>query len=237
MAAANNLNWYWFKGKEVSSGLLRDLCLFRSHILFDSGNRKNFGFLGKNFGDIQFSDFESFHIVVCERNKIIGTIRVTPPLTENVTLSVLGLEGYKKLAENLMSNFSQIIEVNRLMLDPIYRGTNVSQLLMYASIGLIEALWISSKMTLIASAGNNRKQSVFISRYTDFQPIEGYENFESPQFGDTVTLLKCSSPPYKKGSNEIESFKTQFQKQESFLWKNFESNFQMNPKLEFEAAL
>jgi predicted GNAT family N-acyltransferase len=202
-----DLNWYWFKGNEVQSSLLQDVCLFRSYVLFDSGFRKNFGQAGKNFGDIQYSDFESYHIIACYKDQLVGTVRVTPPFTETVAHSVLGTDDYKQLIQHVGAELSSVIEINRLMVDSRVRKLQLGRTLMYAAIGLIENIWDRSQMTIIGSAGNVTKQAEFFQKHTDYEKIPDVPKKFALAFNDEITFLKYKNPPYVKGAEWIEFFK------------------------------
>jgi predicted GNAT family N-acyltransferase len=204
------LNWYWFKGNAVTARLLQDTCLFRSHVLFDSGTRKDFGKYGKRFGDVQYADFESYHIVACRQSEILGTIRVTPPLVETVGASVLGPEDYAKLLDHVGARAEQVIEINRLMIDRRIRKSELGRTLMYAAVALIENLWDRQKMVILGSAGNNTKQTQFFVNYTDYELIPGVANKFADTFNDQITFIKYKNPPYVKGADWIEVFKREF---------------------------
>jgi predicted GNAT family N-acyltransferase len=204
------LSWFWFKGNSVQGSLLQDTCLFRSQVLFDSGTRKDFGISGRRYGDVQFADFESFHIVACLDKEILGTIRITPPFVETVAESVLGLEDYAKLLLHLQAEPSRVIEINRLMIDARVRKSALGRTLMHAAVALIENLWDRSQMVIIGSAGNCTKQAQFFVKYTDYEIIPGVANKFAETFNDQITFLKYKSPPYEKGSDWIEFFKEEF---------------------------
>lgn len=232
----DELSWYWFKGNEVSGRLLQDVCLFRSCVLFDSGFRSNFGNLGKNFGDIQYSDFESYHIVACYNQEILGTIRISPSSVETVTLNILGLTDYQVLIKQLGTSLDQIVETNRLTIDERVRKLNLGRTLIYASIALIENIWDRSQMTIIGSAGNNTKQTDFITKHTDYKKIPDFPGRYSSIFNDQITFLKYDNPPYTKGAAKIEFFKNLFKKQEAVPWPRLTTNYQITPLNEIERA-
>ncbi|MBL7545564.1 MAG: hypothetical protein JNL11_17225 [Bdellovibrionaceae bacterium] len=154
----DDLNWYWFKGNEMPSRLLQDLCLYRSHVICDFGTRKNFGHLGKNFGDMQYADFESYHIVLCRKDEILGSVRVTPGFVETVAAATLGEADYMKLIARLGTSLNKVLEINRLLIDYRVRRLNLGRILMYAAIGLIENVYDRKEMTIIGSAGNCTKR-------------------------------------------------------------------------------
>lgn len=203
----DDLSWNWFRGNEVHGSLLQDVCLFRSFVLYDSGFRKNFGAYGRNFGDVQFSDFDSYHIVARAGKQVLGTVRVTPPQVETVAASVLGPEDYQSLIAKLGTDLDHVIEINRLMIDGRVRKLNLGRTLMYASVALIENLWDRSKMTIIGSAGNCTKQAQFFLNYTDYEKIPGVSDHFASTFNDHVTFLRYKQPPYVRGAEWIESFK------------------------------
>lgn len=208
----NRLSWYWFKGNSVSGRLLQDVCLFRSHVLFDGGTRENFGSDGLNFGDIQYSDFESYHIVACLADEILGVVRITPPRSETVAWSVLGKERYLTLLEGLETDLNHVIEINRLMIDRRVRKLNLGRTLMYAAVALIHQLWDRSAMTIIGSAGNNTKQSAFFLNYTDYERVAGVSDIFATTFKDDITFLKYRLPPYSKGVEWIDFFRQELRK-------------------------
>ncbi len=205
--SGRDLSWYWFKGNEVPSRLLQNVCLFRSFVLYDSGFRKNFGHSGANYGDVQYSDFESYHIMACYQDQLIGTVRITPPFTETVASSVLGPTEYKELIQHLGTKLSQVIEINRLMVDARVRKLQLGRTLMYAAVALIENQWDRSQMTIIGSAGNVTKQAEFFQKHTDYERIEGIQEKFASAFHDQITFLKYRNPPYAKGQEWIEFFK------------------------------
>lgn len=230
----NDLSWYWFKGNEVTGRLLQDVCLFRSCVLFESGFRKNFGSSGKNFGDIQYSDFESYHVIACLGDEILGTVRVTPPGVETVALSVLGLQDYKQLIQQMSTSLDRVIEINRLMIDNRVRKLNLGRTLMYASIGLIENVWKRNDMTVIGSAGNCTKQAQFFLNHTDYEKIPGVSDKFASTFNDDITFLKYRNPPYEKGSDKIDFFKGIFNVQLPFPGTRLKMSYETNPiDLEF----
>ena len=201
------LNLYWFKGNEVQGSLLQDVCLFRSFVLFDSGFRKNFGNNGRNFGDIQYSDFESYHIIACHKDQLVGTVRVTPPYTETVAQSVLGQADYEDLLKLIGTDLNSVIEINRLMVDSRIRKLQLGRTLMYAAVALIENVWDRNQMTIIASAGNVTKQAEFFQKHTDYERISNVTDKFAAAFNDDITFLKYKNPPYTKGTEWIEYFK------------------------------
>lgn len=204
----DSLNWHFFKGNSVHASLIQKVCLFRSFILFDSGFRKSFDTEGANYGDIQYSDFESFHIIASLNNQILGTIRITPSKARTVTESILGKEKYLSLLSDLKVNPNDLLEINRLMVDSRFRKLNLGRSLIFSAIALIENLWVRDKMTIIGSAGNCSKQTQFCLNHTDFHKIEFLDNFFSAVFSDEVTVLKYALPPYSKGTEQIEYFRT-----------------------------
>lgn len=206
----NDLSWYWFKGNSVSGRLLQDVCLFRSHVLFDRGARKNFGIAGANFGDVQFSDFESYHVVACLGDEILGVIRVTPPRTEMVSSTVLGRDGFSQLLDTLETDRNHVVEINRLMVDARVRKLNLGRTLIYAAISLIHLLWDRSSMTVIGCAGHNLRQVDFCLKHTDFERISSVEDMFVPTFHDHVSFLKYRPAPYTKGVDWISFFAERF---------------------------
>ncbi|NUM59369.1 MAG: hypothetical protein HUU56_12095 [Bdellovibrionaceae bacterium] len=203
----SQLRWHYFKGNEVNASLLQKICLFRSYVLFDSGFRQNFSQLGSDFGDIQYTDFESYHIIATAGEEILGTVRVTPPSGKTVALSVLGYDDYNSLIKLLNTTPEKILEINRLMIDSRVRKLNLGRTLMYASMALIENVWNRSEMTIIGSAGNCTKQAKFFLDYTDYEKIPGVSDRFASNFNDHITFLKYANPPYKKGAQQIEEFK------------------------------
>jgi len=211
----NDLNWYCFKGKEVKASLLQKICLFRSFVLFDSGFRKNFSQVGQDFGDIQYTDFESYHIVASHQDEILGTVRVTPPSGKTVALSVLGNEEYKSLINLLETTPDKVLEINRLMIDS----------LMYAAIAFIENNWNRADLTIIGSAGNCTKQAKFFLDHTDYKKIPHVSDKFASTFNDDITFLKYANPPYSKGTDEIDFFKKNLKNLNAEVKDNFRAHF------------
>lgn len=212
----NNLAWYFFKGNDIPASLLQQVCLFRSNVLFDSGFRKNFDESGEDYGDIQYADFESFHIIACFKNEIIGTVRITPSRAKTVAQSVLGYQDYMKLIELLNTTSDKVLEINRLMIDVRFRKANLGKTLMYAAIALIESHWKRSELTIIGSAGNCTKQAKFFLDHTDYQKIPSVSDKFASTFNDHITFLKYSEPPYTKGVEEIAFFKNHLKRIKSW---------------------
>ncbi len=208
-----SLDFCWFQGASVQASVLQSVCMFRSHVLYDNGFRKNFEINGKSYGDIQYSDFESFHIVATEDDTIWGTIRITPKSSLTVARSVLGEEEFQKLLISIgeMGNsVENVIEINRLMIDPNFRNSSLGQTLMFAAIGLIEILFNRTTTTILGTAGNCTKQLDFFMKYTDYVKIPKFNNANAPQFNDEVTFMIYEQPPYTKGKAEISKFSRQF---------------------------
>lgn len=222
----NDLDWYWFKGNAVSGRLLQDVCLFRSHVLFDGGTRENFGNEGANYGDIQYTDFESFHIVACVKDEILGVVRITPPRSETVAWSVLGKERYLQLLEGLETDLNHVIEINRLMIDRRVRKLNLGRTLMYAAIALIHRQWDRTAMTIIGSAGNLTKQAAFFMNYTDYERVPGVSDIFASTFKDDITFLRYRMPPYTKGADWIEFFKKEFRRPSSPPFVSFRMGYE-----------
>lgn len=202
----NNLDWFYFKGNSISANLLQKVCLFRSFALFDSGFRKNFDTEGAHFGDIQYTDFESHHIIASFQNQILGTVRVTPSCARTVAETVLGKPHYLQLLEKINAQPEKVLEINRLMIDSRFRRLNLGRTLMYAAVALIEKKWNRSEMTIIGSAGNCTKQAQFFLNYTDYKKIENVDEVYADAFSDKITFLKYEQPPYTKGTEFIEHF-------------------------------
>lgn len=221
----NHLNWHCFKGKEVKASLLQKICLFRSFVLFDSGFRKNFSQVGQDFGDIQYTDFESYHIVASHEDEILGTVRITPPTGKTVALSVLGTEEYKSLIDLLETTPDKVLEINRLMIDSRYRKLNLGRTLMYAAIAFIENNWHREELTIIGSAGNCTKQAKFFLDHTDYQKIPHISDKFASTFNDDITFLKYANPPYSKGTDEINFFKKNLKNLNSEVRDNFRAHF------------
>lgn len=221
----NDLDWYWFKGNAIQGRLLQDVCLFRSHVLFDGGTRENFGSDGLNFGDIQYSDFESIHIVACLKDEILGVVRITPPRSETVAWSVLGKERYLQFLDSIDTDLNHVIEINRLMIDGRVRKLNLGRTLMYAAIALIHLLWDRPAMTIIGSAGNTTKQAAFFQNYTDYERVPEIPDVAAKMFKDDITLLKYRLPPYTKGVEWIDFFKEEFRKPSSPPFQTFRMGY------------
>lgn len=221
----DDLQWYWFKGNEMPSRLLQDLCLYRSHVICDFGTRKNFGYLGKNFGDIRYADFESYHIILCRKDEVLGSVRVTPGIVETVAASVLGETDYMNLINHLEVSLDKVIEINRLLIDYRVRRLNLGRILMYAAIGLIENVWDRKEMTIIGSAGNCTKQTQFFLNYTDYEKIPNVADKYTKDFDDTITFLKYRQAPYDKGADKIEFFKELFKNPTPFPWSRLRTGY------------
>lgn len=228
----DDITWHWFKGNEVSGRLLQDVCLFRSCVLFDSGLRENFGSHGKNFGDTQYSDFDSYHIVASRHDEILGTIRVTPPHNDTVTAGVLGSVDFKALVNRLGFKLSHVVEVNRLMVDERTRQHNLGRMLIFAAIGLIEKLWDRDEVLIIGSAGNCTKQAQFTLKHTDFEKIPEMDDRFSETFSDDITFLRYGYAPYAKGEVHIRFFQELFAKQRMLPWKQLKVSYQLPKTLE-----
>jgi predicted GNAT family N-acyltransferase len=204
------LEWTYFKGSEVQASLLQSICLFRSFVLYDAGFRKDFGQHGSSFGDIQYSDFESYHVVAFQGSEIVGTVRITPATAETVASSVLGEAGFNSLLHRLVADKKSAVEINRLMIDERFRKQKLGQTLMYAAVALVDHLWKSENMTIIGTAGNCTKQTEFFLKYTDYRRIEGLQNQYAEKFNDEVTFLEYGSKPYRHGVDWVEFFANQF---------------------------
>ncbi|MCB9026749.1 MAG: GNAT family N-acetyltransferase [Bdellovibrionaceae bacterium] len=222
MINLSEFDWYWFKGNSVQGSLLQSVSCFRSRVLFDSGFRKDFGPKGKNYGDISFTDFESYHIIAAKEGKIYGTIRVTPPHAEKVAEQVLGAEDYLKLLKHIGTEANKVYEINRLMIDQSLRKCALGRTLMYAAIGLMEAQLNRSNYTVIGSAGNCTKQAHFFTKYTDYYRISNVNDRAAPIFNDTITFLVYKNAPYIKGKDEIDSFTKMFMSPQNPQFSSFE---------------
>lgn len=202
----NNLDWHYFKGNSIKASLLQKVCLFRSFALYDSGFRKNFDTEGAYYGDVQYTDFESYHIVASVNNQILGTVRITPSNARTVAETVLGKEKYLQMIAKLNTESHFVLEINRLMIDSRFRKLNLGRTLMYAAISLIEKKWNRQEMTIIGSAGNCTKQTQFFLNYTDYKKIENADDVYAEAFNDKITFLKYALPPYTKGTEFIDYF-------------------------------
>lgn len=206
----SQFNWYAFKGNSGSAMTLQSLCLFRSWTLFDGGKRKNFDKNEVNFGDVQYSDFESFHIAATDRNKLIGCIRVTPPNNRTVTLSVLGKTHYDKMLKEIEGDHSSTVEINRLVVDPSFRKLGLGKLLIAAAFGFIENRWDTKKIKIICCSGNIDHQTTYIKKVTDYSDIKGFEKIWSDVFNDYVSVMVHPAPPYKNNLETITLFTQYF---------------------------
>lgn len=204
------MEWIWFKGNQVPAQILQTVCEFRSRVLFDSGFRQNFARFGGSFGDIQYSDFESLHIIAHQNSELLGTVRITLPRQEIVALSVLGIEKYFELLTHIKTDFNHCIEINRLMIDERCRKLALGRTLMYAAIALVENYFQRDQITIIGSAGNCTKQKDFFLKYTDYELIDGVSNYFAKAFNDEVSLLKYKNPPYSNGVEWIHFFDHEF---------------------------
>lgn len=204
------LDWNYFKGSEAQASLLQSICLFRSFVLYDAGFRKDFGQRGNSFGDIQYSDFESYHVVAYQDSEIVGTVRITPATTETVASSVLGEADFNYLLDRLVADKKSAVEINRLMIDERFRKQKLGQTLMYAAVALVDQIWGCENMTIIGTAGNCTKQTEIFLKYTDYRRIEGLQNHYAEKFNDEVTFLEYGSKPYHHGADWIEFFASQF---------------------------
>lgn len=220
-----HLNWSYFRGYEGTASLLQSICLFRSHVLYDSGFRKNFGSGGASYGDVQYSDFESYHIVASKGDEVVGTIRITPPGAETIALSVLGSARYQELLGRIDAKPSNTLEINRLMIDERFRKQKLGQTLMYAAVGLIENLWDRNQIHIIGSAGNCTKQVDFFLKYTDYQRISDVSNEFAEKFNDEVSFMSYAKPPYVKGAEWVKYFTNYFKEQRQPAWNRFKSNY------------
>ncbi len=224
----DDLTWYWFRGNDVNARLLQDVCLFRSHVLYDGGTRKNFGHDGVHFGDVHYTDFDSYHIVACRGREIVGVIRVTPAKCETVTESVLGRMRFAEYLQHLETDRQHTLEINRLMIDPRYRKSNLGRTLMYAAVALIHRQWDRSIMTVIGAAGNITRQVDFFLKYTDYHRVEGWADEYAPAFSDHVSFMVYERTSYTRGLDWIEFFKREFQKNSIPIFRSFEMGYDRN---------
>ncbi len=206
----SDLQWYCFKGNEVPGSLLQSVCLFRSKVLFDSGFRKDFDEQGRLFGDVAYADFESHHVVATVGDRLIGTVRVTPPSGENVARSVLGPLLYGNMISKIDGRWDRILEINRLMIDPEFRELKLGRTLMYAAMALIETYFERSEYEIIGSAGNCTRQADFFLKHTDYERIAEMPDHPAPAFNDTISFLRYKQAPYIKGADEIQKFQQVF---------------------------
>jgi predicted GNAT family N-acyltransferase len=195
--------------------------LFRSKVLFDSGFRKDFDEQGRLFGDVAYADFESHHVVATIGDRLIGTVRVTPPSGENVARSVLGPLLYGNLITKIDGRWDRILEINRLMIDPEFRELKLGRTLMYAAMALIETYFERSEYEIIGSAGNCTKQADFFLKHTDYERIAEMPDHPAPAFNDTISFLRYKQAPYIKGADEIQSFRDLFASRSSVPFKKF----------------
>ncbi len=228
----NDLEWFWFKGNQINSKILQDVCLFRSCVLFDSGFRKNFGVSGKNFGDIQYADFESYHVVASLNQEIMGTVRVVPPHVENLTYGILGSNEYKNYVQHLHTTPDKIIEINRLMIDDRVRKLNLGRTLMFASVALVENIWKREEMTIIGIGGHKTRQVDFFTNYTDTERVEGYPDKFYPAYNDNVSFLRYKQRPYDKGHEKVEFFKKIFSEQKDLPFETYKMNYKIHSFIE-----
>lgn len=222
------LEWTWFKGNEVSARLLQSVGMFRSYVLYDLGQRKNFGPLEHDFGDIRYVDFESYHIVASYEGMLVGAIRVVPPMIETVTLSILGMEDYKTVIEKMGGSLTKVIETSRIVVDHRFRQLSLGRTLVYAAIALIELLWNREEMFIICSGGNCAGQAEFLQGKTDYCRIPGELNRFSATYNDEITLLVYKQRPYTKGVEWIESFKEKFSHQRIPEYPKFGSFYEIS---------
>lgn len=227
---SSEIQWAWFQGSQVSSQLLKNLGVFRSHVLYDLGFRKSFGPLEPDFGDLKYVDFESYHILAIYNGFIIGSVRVTPPQQETVALSVLGKEKYLSMLQKIDARLDNVIEINRLMVDLRFRELALGRTLMYAAVALIENLWNRENVVVIGSAGNCTKQTEFFLKHTDYVRIPDQKDQEAPLFNDAISFLIYQRPPYQKGVEWISFFKSELQKSKITEGVYFSSYYQFENK-------
>ena len=210
-----DIYWNWFKGNEISAKQLQSIGIFRSQVLFNLGLRKSFGPFEMDFGDLRYVDFESYHIVAYYKSKLIGSIRVTPPMLETVTFGAMGMKLYLETLEMLGGDLNNVIEINRLMVDPDYRDLSLGRTLIYAAVALIENIWDRSKMLILGSAGHCMGQTEFVLKHTDFQKIPNREECFSQLFNDKLTFLYYKQAPYLKGVELISFFQNLFKQKDT----------------------
>ena len=199
--------WSWFHGKGVLGQTLQEVCLFRSTVLHNHGFRNQFSQDGALYGDVSYSDFESFHLTARSGGKLVGTVRVTPPSAPNVARTVLGSEKYLELLHIAGATPERVIEINRLMIDETIRRSGLGKTLMYGAVALIEALFKREDYFILGSAGNCTRQKDFFLKNTDYDVIPGITNHYAAEFNDEITFLSYAHPPYSKGAREIEWFR------------------------------
>lgn len=225
MSAANrDLDWRWFRGRDVQGSLLQSLCLFRSQVLYDRGLRESFGQFGATFGDIQYADFDSYHIVATRGPLILGAVRITPPQAQTITLSILGPEKYADLIRKVNATPESVVEINRLVVDRSSRDLVLGKTLMCAAVALTEMVWHGG-MTIIGTSGNNAKQINLFLRHLDCERIQGVDDVFCEKYNDTVSFVRYKEPPYVKGAQAIDYFKQRLQYNSPPDFEAFQSNY------------
>lgn len=210
----HDLTWSSFIGNEVSSRELKEICMFRSKVLYDNGRRKKFSQDGSLYGDLSLEDKNSYHLLAKHQGKLIGSIRMTPPGNRNVAISVLGLDGYLQFLNNINADIKSTFEMNRLMIDPQYQAMGIGKFLIFGSIALVNHFYNIHDIKVIGVAGNCMRQTDFCLKYTNFQRLPDVEDEFSHDFEDRVSFLTYPAPPYSKGEKEMRFFADLFNKME-----------------------
>lgn len=202
-----DFQWNFFLGNDVPEQELKDVCMFRSDLLYDKGRRLEFGNLGSNHGDLSAVDYESFHVVALRDGKMSGTIRMSPLCAGSTAQSVWGESKLRQILKNLQIPWDDTFEINRLTVIPRYRKQGLGKLLMYAALGYLYNLKGSERFSVIGSSGNCDKQTHFFLHNTDYEVLNSIVPDEySAIYNDKITLMSYKHPPFVKGAETIKTF-------------------------------
>ena len=196
---------YWRRSScdNGSSSLdwLKEVRALRGKVLFDNGGRPAFRTQDGGFFDSDPIDVHAFHVLAYHGAALVGCVRLyclDPDGPACVTERILGKRMFSQLLQTLDAQRTEIVEIGRWVVDPLYRATNhdlgLSIQLAAASAAIAKTLGEASgdlRGFAICAAGTKDRQDRLLTKF-GMAPVSGIDPVFYEDYDDDVRILCCS---------------------------------------------
>ncbi len=184
-------------GNKIPEWLTR-MRSMRSQILFESGARPAFGPGGNAYGDPDPLDFYCHHLLLQDREMLVGAVRLTKPGISSLPSLVdtaFGRSNVRKILSEVGVRREACAEASRLVVMPEYRN-GFNPRILFAGLWAL-AVELNAD-TIIAAVGTaNRQDRMFSMLGADILAEAGYT--DAPLFNDKLRLayfiIEPDAPP------------------------------------------
>jgi N-acyl-L-homoserine lactone synthetase len=176
---------------------LKEVRSLRGFVLFDNGRRPHFKTGNGRFCDADPIDFDAYHILVYDRMRLVGCVRVYPLVLNGlpcITEKILGQKTFSEMLYKLGAKRTETVEIGRWIVDPAYRASGRPGVqLAAASAALTITLGNGSlfqRRIIVCSAGTGDRQDLMLARI-GLSAARVAEAIKCDDFKDDVRVMYC----------------------------------------------